>query len=260
MSQTLKPYLKDIGRVSLLNRQQEVDIARRIHAGDESARDHMIRANLRLVVSVAKPYQNRGCNLSDLIQEGNIGLMKAVDRFDPERGFRFSTYACWWIRQSVTRHIEDQARTVRVPGHVTNLYAKIRRMSQEFSEATGKEPTSQEIADNLGVSSDQVERALKSVRYTVSLDASLDEEDGSSNLLKLIEDASAESPHGTLERREILWEVRRILGELSAKEEKIMRLRFGLHEDPEDHEKFPITTVEMRELKSRVKNKANDNV
>jgi len=248
-SNLLKTYFDEMSKIDRLTREQEVEIAKRIETGDDSALQEMINANLRLVVFVAKPYRERGCAFLDLIQEGNIGLMKAAQKFDWRRGCKFSTYATWWIRQSITRHIEDQSRSVRVPGHITSLYSKIQKIRREFGSEVGYDPTHEEIAEALSVEIKQVEDALRMVRYELSLDASSgkDDDDRMPTLLnRMVDDSN--SPHDSLERKEIVEEIRKSLKSLSPKEEKIMRLRFGITEDSKDHNSFPITKDEVKIL------------
>lgn len=246
MATTLQTYFKQLSGGVLLTREQEVELSKKIEKGDKRSRDKMIESNLRLVISVAKKYQNRGVSLEDLIQEGNIGLMKAVDKFDWRRGCRFSTYGCWWIRQAITRHLEDIGRTIRVPGHITGLYIKIKKLTEEYEHEFGTKPTDEEIASILNITLSQVKNVMNTNVSTVSLDATFPGSDSdSANMHRRVEDQLAESPHETLEKRELLDHVRQVLSSLTPKEEKIIRLRFGLSE-PNDNEsdEFKITDEE----------------
>ncbi len=231
MASTLQTYFKQLSGGKLLTREQEVELSKKIEKGDTRSRDRMIESNLRLVISVAKKYQNRGASLEDLIQEGNIGLMKAVDKFDWRRGCRFSTYGCWWIRQAITRHLEDVGRTIRVPGHITGLYIKIKRLVEEYEHEFGTKPTDEEISEILGITLSQVKNVRSTNVSTVSLDATFPGSDSDApNMHRRIEDDLAEAPDEILEKRELLDQVREVLVSLTPKEEKIIRLRFGLSE------------------------------
>lgn len=247
MATTLQTYFKQLSKGKLLTREQEVELSKKIEEGHRPSRDRMIESNLRLVISVAKKYQNRGASLEDLIQEGNIGLMKAVDKFDWRRGCRFSTYGCWWIRQSITRHLEDIGRTIRVPGHITGLYIKIKRLNEEYEHEFGTKPTDEEIAGILGVTVRQVKNVKRTNVSTVSIDATFPGGDSDSpSLHRKIEDDSAKQPDQVLERSELLEQVRDVLGSLTAKEEKIIRLRFGLSEsDYNSTDKFKMSHDDM---------------
>ncbi|MDB4337476.1 RNA polymerase sigma factor RpoD/SigA [bacterium] len=247
MSNLLKMYFKDVGRSKLLTREEEVELSKRIEQGDAAARDRLIESNLRLAVSIAKKYQNFGCDLSDLIQESNIGLMKAVEKFDWRRGFRFSTYATWWIRQSVRRHVTANSSTIRIPSHARGLISKIRSTTKEYEEELGVLPTIQELAEILGVSETIVEDAMNAPTYTSSLSKPIGK-DESGILQDILPDHDAPSPDEMLDRVKITEAVRRGLKNLTAREEKIIRLRFGITEEDDNHEEFPISAEKYLNL------------
>jgi RNA polymerase primary sigma factor len=224
----VKLYLQEIGKVPLLSREEEVRLARRVQRGDERAREQLAVANLRLVVSIAKRHKGCGMPLLDLIQEGNIGLMKAIEKFDPSRGYKFSTYATWWIRQAITRAIADKARTIRIPTHMLELMRKIYKVEEEYVQNNGYPPTLQEIAQLLNMPLEEIERAKKITPYTRSFEEPIgDEED--STLGDFIGSKRATSPmHAALSELQVeeLWQA---LSELSYRERRILELRFGLH-------------------------------
>jgi RNA polymerase primary sigma factor len=256
MSDTLSTFFKDVGKTKLLTREEEVTLSKRIEKGDRQARDHMISANIRLAISIAKKYQNRGCPLEDLIQEANIGLMKAVDRFDWRRGFKFSTYGCWWIKQSVMRHIASNSNSIRLPSHAKGMLWKMKRFAAEFEEEFGVPPSQPELAELLGVSLDTMRAIIDAASTPVSLDSSISYSGSSGpsagrKLSDVIPDANAKHPSEKLDEEKITEVVRQALGSLSDREEKILRLRFGIYEDPEDHKGFPITNRELDSIKKR---------
>jgi len=247
-------YFEHVGRHNLLTRDQEQDLAKKIEKGDGRARSTMVEANLRLAISIAKRYQNRGCDLEDLIQEANIGLMKAVERFDWRRGFKFSTYATWWIRQSVTNHVSQHSKTIRVPSHVTGNLSKIRQTQKEYEETFKVKPTDAELAEILNISLEQVKAALEAHQSTVSLDKELFSDGGGSRTLKdVIPDTDLVDPTAAMDHVVIASIIRKALTRLTPREEKIVRLRFGITEDPADHDNFPITEDELNELNTRSK-------
>ncbi|HET7421152.1 MAG TPA: sigma-70 family RNA polymerase sigma factor [Candidatus Dormibacteraeota bacterium] len=224
---SLGAYLREIGRGTLLTKEQEIELAKQIEKGSLEARRRMTEANLRLVVSIAKKYQGRGMPLLDLIQEGNVGLMRAVQKFDHRRGFKFSTYATWWIRQAVLRAIGDQARTIRLPIHIGDQTNKLVRMSDRLRDALGRQPTDEEIGEELGLTADEVEGLRRTARDTVSLETPIGEE-GDTELGHLIEDATAESPAAAALQADLKDQVDGVLGMLRPRERRVIQLRFGL--------------------------------
>ena len=223
----LGAYLREIGRGRLLTKEQEIELAKQIEAGSDAARHHMTEANLRLVVSIAKKYQGRGMPLLDLIQEGNVGLMRAVAKFDHRRGFKFSTYATWWIRQAVLRAIGDQARTIRLPIHIGDQTNKLVRISDRLRDSLGRQPTDEEIGEELGLTTLEVEALRQTSRDTVSLETPIGDE-GDTELGHLIEDPNAESPANAAMRSDLKDQVDGVLGTLKPRERRVIQLRFGL--------------------------------
>ncbi len=232
----LGAYLRAIGRGSLLTKQQEIELAKQIEAGSDAARRRMTEANLRLVVSIAKKYQGRGLPLLDLIQEGNVGLMRAVAKFDHRRGFKFSTYATWWIRQAVLRAIGDQARTIRLPIHIGDQTNKLVRVTDRLRDSLGRQPTDDEIGEELGLTSLEVEGLRRTARDTVSLETPIGEE-GDTELGHLIEDVAAESPAAAALEADLKNKVDDVLSTLKPRQRRVIQLRFGLgdgHQRPLD--------------------------
>jgi RNA polymerase primary sigma factor len=226
----VRAYLNEIGRVQLLTAREEVELAQQIEAGSQAARQHLIEANLRLVVSIARKYLVRGMPLLDLIQEGNLGLMRAVEKFDHRRGFKFSTYATWWIRQAITRSIADRSRTIRVPVHVTDRINRVIRVSRRLSQELGRDPDHEEVAEEAGITPDQVRELLMISREPVSLDAPVgDEED--SRLEDFIEDRDAEAPPEAATRTLLTGQLEDVLFTLTPRERRVLQLRFGLADD-----------------------------
>jgi len=223
----LGAYLREIGRGALLTKEQEVELAKQIEKGSVAARRRMTESNLRLVVSIAKKYQGRGMPLLDLIQEGNLGLMRAVDKFDHRRGFKFSTYATWWIRQAVLRAIGDQARTIRLPIHIGDQTNKLARISDRLRDALGRQATDDEIGEELGLTKLEVEALRQTARDTVSLETPIGEE-GDTELGHLIEDANAESPATAALQADLKDQVGDVLRLLRPRERRVIQLRFGL--------------------------------
>jgi len=223
----LGAYLREIGRGRLLTKEQEVELAKQIEAGSDAARKHMTEANLRLVVSIAKKYQGRGMPLLDLIQEGNVGLMRAVAKFDHRRGFKFSTYATWWIRQAVLRAIGDQARTIRLPIHIGDQTNKLLRVSDKLRDSLGRQPSDEEIGEELGLTPVEVEALRQTSRDTVSLETPIGEE-GDTELGHLVEDVNAESPAEAALKADMKDQVDDVLRALAPRERRVIQLRFGL--------------------------------
>src|SRR5438067_13101867 len=223
----LGAYLREIGRGTLLTKEQEVELAKQIEAGSDPARRRMTEANLRLVVSIAKKYQGRGMPLLDLIQEGNVGLMRAVAKFDHRRGFKFSTYATWWIRQAGLRAIGDQARTIRLPIHIGDQTNKLIRVSDRLRDSLGRQATDEEIGEELGLTPVEVVALRRTSRDTVSLETPIGEE-GDTELGHLIEDANAESPAAAALQADLKDRVDDVLRVLAPRERRVIQLRFGL--------------------------------
>ena len=228
----LKAYLKEVGRRPLLSEKQTLALFKKIERGEERAKRELVEANLRLVVSIAKKYTNRGLQFLDLIQEGNIGLMKAVDRFEYKRGYKFSTYATWWIRQSITRAIADQARTIRIPVHMIETINKLIRTSRSLVQEAGREPTPEEIAERMDLEVDKVRKVLKIAHEPISLETPIGEGEDS-HLGDFIEDKKAESPLEAVISIDLSEQTNRILETLNYREEKVLRKRFGIGESCE---------------------------
>ncbi len=251
----VRMYLKEIGNVPLLSTEEEVALAQRVEAGDESAKKQLIEANLRLVVSIAKKYVGRGMPFLDLIQEGNMGLMKAVDKFDYSKGFKFSTYATWWIRQAITRGIADTGRTIRVPVHMVETINKTLRMTRTLLQELGREPTPEEVADRLGVPVARVREVLKISRDPVSLDTPIGEEDDS-HLGDFIEDDSALSPADSAAFSMLREELSTALESLTDRERQVVQLRFGLIDGrartlEEVGKEFNVTRERIRQIEAK---------
>src|SRR5213595_4255788 len=250
----LKRYLQEIGQFSLLTPQQEIELAGKIKKGDAAARERMINANLRLVVNIARDYANFGLPLLDLISEGNIGLTKAVERFDPTKGAKLSTYAMWWIKQSIKRALANQSKTIRLPVHLVDKLAKVRRVSLQMSDELGREPTDEELGEEIGIASGKVAQ-LKSlgIRPT-SLDATIGDDD-SAEFSDIIGDEDAETPFELLRDKNLLHEVEGLLDVLDQREKKIIAQRFGLNggkpKTLEDVGKdFGVTRERIRQLQN----------
>ncbi len=258
---SIQMYLREIGKYPLLNAQEERDLAKRITDGDEEARNLLARANLRLVVSIAKKYVGRSPDLTllDLIQEGNIGLFKAVDKFDWTKGFKFSTYATWWIRQAITRALADQSRTIRIPVHMVETIAKYKQVSRRLSQDLGRDPLAEEIALEMGVEVDKIYQIEKIDQDTVSLESPVgsdDGDDGKSVLGDFIKDDKILSPDQEVSRRILGDQLKEILDELSPKEREILKLRHGLedgiyHTLEEVGKKFGVTRERIRQIEAK---------
>lgn len=252
----VKMYLKEIGRVPLLNPEDEPEIARRIQAGDEEAKRILISSNLRLVVSIAKKYVGRGMLFLDLIQEGNMGLVKAVEKFDYTKGFKFSTYATWWIRQAITRAIADQARTIRIPVHMVETINKLTRVQRQLVKDLGREPTAEEIAEKMeNITPDKVREIQKIALEPVSLETPIGEEDDS-HLGDFIEDKDAMSPDQYANNQLLKDEINNVLQGLTEREEKVLRLRFGLYDGrtrtlEEVGKEFNVTRERIRQIEAK---------
>ena len=255
---SVRMYLREIGKIPLLNSEEEFELAQRVLKGEKKAKDKMAEANMRLVVSIAKRYSGRGLDFLDLIQEGNTGLLRAVEKFDPEKGFKFSTYATWWIRQAITRAIADQARTIRIPVHMVETINKLlrtqRRMTQEFN----REPTIEELAEELEMTPEKIEYVIKIKQDITSLDAGIgrdgDEED--STLSDFVEDEDSITPEESAATQLLKEQVKEVLSSLSDREQKIIRMRFGLdngknHTLEEVGQEFAVTRERIRQIEAK---------
>lgn len=255
---SVRLYLREIGKIPLLNAEEELELAYRVIAGDKKAKDKMAEANMRLVVSIAKRYSGRGLDFLDLIQEGNTGLLRAVEKFDPEKGFKFSTYATWWIRQAITRAIADQARTIRIPVHMVETINKLLRTQRRMTQELNREPTIEELAKELEMEPDKVEYVMKIKQDISSLDAGVgrdgDEED--SVLGDFIEDEDTVSPEESAANQLLKEQVKQVLSTLSDREQKIIRMRFGLdngksHTLEEVGQEFAVTRERIRQIEAK---------
>ncbi|MBP5356516.1 MAG: RNA polymerase sigma factor RpoD [Clostridia bacterium] len=251
----VKIYLKDIGRVSLLSAEEEKELAIKMVEGDETAKKHLIEANLRLVVSIAKRYVGRGMLFLDLIEEGNLGLMKAVDKFDYTKGFRFSTYATWWIRQAITRAIADQARTIRIPVHMVETINKLTRTTRFLVQELGREPTAEEIGKEMGISAERVTEIQKIAQDPVSLETPIGEEEDS-HLGDFIEDEHALSPQEQATQTLLKEELAKVLESLTPREQAVIRLRYGLDGThprtlEEVGKRFGVTRERIRQIEAK---------
>ena len=251
----VRMYLKEIGRINLLTSDEEFEYAKRAEEGDEEAKRMLAESNLRLVVSIAKRYVGRGMLFLDLIQEGNIGLMKAVDKFDPTKGYKFSTYATWWIRQAITRAIADQARTIRVPVHMVETINKLARVQRQLTQELNREPTDEEISKKLGISIDKVREVYKISQDPVSLETPIGEEDDS-HLGDFIKDERTMGPEEYATVEMLKEELSGVLSTLTDREEKVLRLRFGLNDGQcrtleEVGQIFGVTRERIRQIEAK---------
>lgn len=251
----IRLYLREIGKVPLLTIEEEIQLADRIKNGDAAARDHMIRANLRLVVKIAHDYDWLGMPLLDLINEGNIGLMKAVERFDPNKGGKLSTYAAWWIKQSIKRALANQGKTIRIPVHMVDKISKMRRVAMRLQEALGREPTDEEVGEELGVTGSRIAQMRASSFRPTSLDAPVGDDADSNNFGEIIEDENAESPYQHLEDKTIADMLRDMVDTLPEREATILKFRFGLDGGTEKTleevgQKFGVTRERVRQIQN----------
>ena len=251
----VKVYLKEIGRVPLLSSEEEIDLAIRIANGDVQAKQRLSEANLRLVVSIAKRYLGRGMQFLDLIQEGNLGLIKAVDKFDYTKGFKFSTYATWWIRQAITRAIADQARTIRIPLHMVETINKVKKVQSQLLHQNGHEPTPDEIADELDLPVDKVREIMRVAQEPVSLETPIGEEEDS-HLGDFIPDDGAPAPADAASHTMLREQLSDVLSTLTPREEKVLRLRFGLEDGrsrtlEEVGKEFNVTRERIRQIEAK---------
>ena len=255
---SVRLYLREIGKIPLLNAEEEMELAHRVIQGDKRAKDKMAEANMRLVVSIAKRYSGRGLDFLDLIQEGNTGLLRAVEKFDPDKGFKFSTYATWWIRQAITRAIADQARTIRIPVHMVETINKLLRTQRRMTQELNREPTIEELSKELDMEPEKIEYVMKIKQDISSLDAGVgrdgDEED--SVLGDFIEDEDTVSPEESATNQLIKEQVNDVLSSLSDREQKIVRMRFGLdngksHTLEEVGQEFAVTRERIRQIEAK---------
>ncbi|MEI7674675.1 MAG: RNA polymerase sigma factor RpoD [bacterium] len=253
---SVRLYLREIGKIPLLSSVDELALAKRVVAGDKEAKAEMAEANMRLVVSIAKRYVGRGLDLLDLIQEGNTGLLRAVEKFDPDKGFKFSTYATWWIRQAITRAIADQARVIRIPVHMVETINKLLRTQRRLTQELNREPTSEEIAKAMEIEVEKVEHIMKIKQDISSLDASIKDDEEESVLSDFIEDEDTISPEESATGQLMKEQIKSLLGALTEREQKILKLRFGL-EDGKYHtleevgQEFSVTRERIRQIEAK---------
>jgi RNA polymerase primary sigma factor len=255
LSDPVRMYLREIGKISLLTADEEVELAKGVEAGDATAKAHLVDANLRLVVSIAKKYIGRGMLFLDLIQEGNLGLIRAVEKFDYQKGFKFSTYATWWIRQAITRAIADQARTIRIPVHMVETINKLIRVSRQLVQRLGREPTSEEIAAEMQIASDRVEEIQRIAQEPVSLETPIGEEEDN-QLGDFLEDKEMPNPEEVAASLILREQLEEMLADLGDREREVLRLRFGL-EDGHAHtledvgKRFGVTRERIRQIEAK---------
>ena len=257
---SVRLHLREIGKIPLLSAEEELALAQRVKDGDKKAKDKMAEANMRLVVSIAKRYSGRGLDFLDLIQEGHTGLLRAVEKFDPDKGFKFSTYATWWIRQAITRAIADQARTIRIPVHMVETINKLLRTQRRMTQELNREPTTEELAKELEMEPDKVEYVMKIKQDISSLDAGVgrDGDDDSESVLgDFIEDEDTVSPEEAASNELLKEQVQDLLGTLSDREQRIIRMRFGLDKDGKSHtleevgQEFAVTRERIRQIEAK---------
>jgi RNA polymerase primary sigma factor len=253
---SVRLYLREIGKIPLLSAEEELELAKKVSEGDKDAKDKMAEANMRLVVSIAKRYVGRGLDLLDLIQEGNTGLLRAVEKFDHTKGFKFSTCATWWIRQAITRAIADQARTIRIPVHMVETINKLLRTQRRLTQELNREPSNEEIAAAMEIEVDKVEHIMKIKQDISSLDASIRDDEEESVLADFIEDEDTISPEESATNQLLKEQVKGMLGALTEREQKILKLRFGL-EDGKQHtleevgQEFSVTRERIRQIEAK---------
>ena len=259
---SVRMYLREIGKIPLLTQEEELKLAKQVVKGNKKAKDKMAEANMRLVVSIAKRYGGRGLDFLDLIQEGNTGLLRAVEKFDPDRGFKFSTYATWWIRQAITRAIADQARTIRIPVHMVETINKLLRIQRRMTQELNREPTIDELAKEMDETPEKIKYVMKIKQDISSLDATIgrDGEDEDSVLGNFIEDESAERPEEAASTQLLKEQIFEVLENLSDREQKILRMRFGLdggqsHTLEEVGQEFDVTRERIRQIEAKAVNK-----
>ncbi len=255
---SVRMYLREIGKIPLLTQEEELELAKKVLEGDKKAKDKLAEANMRLVVSIAKRYGGRGLDFLDLIQEGNTGLLRAVEKFDPDKGFKFSTYATWWIRQAITRAIADQARTIRIPVHMVETINKVLRTTRRLTQELNREPTNEEIAEAMGLEVDKIENVMRIKQDIASLDASVgrDGDDEESVLGDFVEDSERDSPEDATANQILKEQIAEILTTLSEREQKIIKLRFGIgggrpHTLEEVGNEFSVTRERIRQIEAK---------
>ena len=263
---SVRLYLREIGKIPLRTPEEEADLAQRIVKGDKKAKDKMVESNMRLVVSIAKRYGGRGLDFLDLIQEGNTGLLRAVDKFDPEKGFKFSTYATWWVRQAITRAIADQARTIRIPVHMVETINKVLRTTRKLTAELNREPTNEEIAKELDMEPEKVDYVMRIKQDIASLDASVGREgdDEDSVLGDFVEDEERDSPEDSAANQILKEQLSEIIATLTDREQKIIRLRFGIgggrpHTLEEVGNEFDVTRERIRQIEAKALSKLRKN-
>lgn len=258
---SVRLYLREIGKIPLLNPEEELALAKKVKAGDKKAKDQMAEANMRLVVSIAKRYSGRGLDFLDLIQEGNTGLLRAVEKFDPDKGFKFSTYATWWIRQAITRAIADQARTIRIPVHMVETINKLLRTQRRLTQELNREPTIEELATELEMEPEKIEYVMKIKQDITSLDANVRDDDDESVLGDFVEDTDAKTPDETAATQLLKEQVKEMLSVLTEREQKILELRFGLGPNGKSHtleevgQEFSVTRERIRQIEAKALSK-----
>jgi RNA polymerase primary sigma factor len=234
LSDNLQRFFKAVGETNLLSREEEVELSKKIELGDQRARDRMIRANIRLAISIAKKYSKKGVDLEDLIQESSLGLIKAVDRFDWRKGFKFSTYACWWIKQAVRQHVAAQAGAIKLPSYARGTLYKMKEVTLEYRKEFGVDPSQKELADLLGTSPDTLQSLIKSAATPVAFDAAAYNSDDSSRTMhEILIDRSGEKLDDVLDGQKLSKAIKEALGNLTPREETVLRMRFGITEDIE---------------------------
>lgn len=254
---SIQMYLREIGKVDLLTAEQEVELARKKDAGDREAFRHLVEANLRLVVSIAKKYTGRNLTLLDLIQEGNLGLFRAVEKFDYRKGYKFSTYATWWIRQAITRALADQSRTIRIPVHMVETINKFAQIERQLVQDLGREPLPEEVAAEMGIEVDKARHIMKISQDTVSLDTTVgDDDDDDSRLSEFIEDSKTISPDDAAALQLLKEHIREVIKDLTPREQKILNMRFGLdsgvgHTLEEVGQEFGVTRERIRQIEAK---------
>lgn len=263
---SVRMYLREIGKIPLLTPEEEADLAQRIVKGDKKAKDKMVESNMRLVVSIAKRYGGRGLDFLDLIQEGNTGLLRAVEKFDPDKGFKFSTYATWWVRQAITRAIADQARTIRIPVHMVETINKVLRTTRKLTTELNREPTNEEIAKALDMEPEKVDYVMRIKQDIASLDASIGREgdDEESVLGDFVEDEERDSPEDSAANQILKEQLSEIIATLTDREQKIIRLRFGIgggrpHTLEEVGAEFDVTRERIRQIEAKALSKLRKN-